>query len=194
MLRLKLPTDPRWADVASKNISEILSDHAFCEQKAASTAISIIVNYPEYTPLVEAMADLAREEMAHFQMVLHRLKERNLTLARERSDEYVNQLRQFMPGGLDRRKALIYRLLLAAMIEARSCERFKVLSQNLSDPELAAFYASLVKSEAGHYSMFLGFARQYGAGILDVEKLWQDFLEFEAHVIAGFGTDERIHG
>lgn len=194
MLRLKLPTDPRWVNIAEKNIEEILTDHAFCEQKAASTAISLIVTYPEYTDLVEAMADLAREEMSHFQMVIRRLKERGYTLGRERKDKYVNLLMEFIPKGLDRKKSLVYRLLFAGMIEARSCERFKVLSENIQDEELSKFYFSLMKSEAEHYTMFLKFARKYGEGVLPVDEIWEQFLEFEAKVIAQFGTKEHVHG
>lgn len=194
MLRLKLPTDPRWVNIAEKNIEEILTDHAFCEQKAASTAISLIVTYPEHMDLVEAMSDLAREEMSHFQMVIKRLKDRGMGLGRERKDAYVNLLAKFIPKGLDRKKALVYRLLFAAMIEARSCERFRVLSEHISDEELSKFYFSLMKSEAEHYTMFLRFARKYGEGVLPVDQLWEEFLEYEATVIAQFGTKEHVHG
>lgn len=194
MLRLKLPTDPRWVNIAEKNIEEILTDHAFCEQKAASTAISLIVTYPEHMDLVEAMSDLAREEMSHFQMVIKRLKDRGMELGRERKDAYVNLLAKFIPKGLDRKKALVYRLLFAAMIEARSCERFRVLSEHISDEELSKFYFSLMKSEAEHYTMFLRFARKYGEGVLPVDQLWEEFLEYEATVIAQFGTKEHVHG
>lgn len=194
MLRLQLPTDPRWANIAEDNLQEILIDHAFCEQKAASSAISFIVIYPEHTELVEAMADLAREEMEHFQRVLQQLIKRGWALGRERKDDYVNDLRQFFAGGADRKRTLVQRLLLAAMIEARSCERFRVLSENLTDPELREFYHELMVSEATHYTLFLKFARQYGEGVMDVEKVWKSFLEFEAEVIAKYGNKEHIHG
>ncbi|MGB0403317.1 MAG: tRNA-(ms[2]io[6]A)-hydroxylase [Salibacteraceae bacterium] len=194
MLRLKLPTDPRWVNVAEKNIEEILTDHAYCEQKAASTAISIMINYPEYQDIVDAMIELSMEEMAHFKMVFNIIKERGYELGRERKDEYVNQLRAFIPKGLDRKKALVYRLLFAALIEARSCERFKVLSENIKDEELSKFYFDLMKSEAGHYIMFLEFGRKYGKGIVDVDRIWEEFLAFEAKVISNFGTKELIHG
>ena len=194
MLKLKLPTDPRWANIAEKNLQEILTDHAFCEQKAASTAISFIVNYPEYEDLVVAMAELSREEMEHFQMVHNIMRERNIKMGWERKDEYISQLREFMPKGLDRKKALVYRLLFAAMIEARSCERFRVLSENIKDEELSKFYFELMKSEANHYTMFLKFAKKYGEGLLDVNALWDEFLEFEGEVISGFGNKELIHG
>lgn len=193
MLRLKLPTDPRWVDIAQKNINEILTDHAYCEQKAASAAISFIVQYPEYPELVDAMSDLAREEMEHFQMVHDQIKKRGLKLGYERKDDYVKKLRQFFKGG-DRVHQLTDNLLLAAMIEARSCERFRVLSEGIEDSELKTFYAELMKSEAVHYTMFLKFAREIGGAVMDVDKKWQDFLSYEAKVIATFGKTERIHG
>ena len=193
MLNLKLPTDPRWANIAEQNLDEVLIDHAFCEQKAASTAISFIVNYPEYEELVIAMADLVKEEMTHFQMVHNIMMERGYKMGWERKDEYVARLKKFIPQGLDRKKALIYRLLFAAIIEAR-CERFKVLSENIKDKELSEFYFDLMKSEATHYTMFLAFARKYGVGIIDVEKVWENFLEEEKKIIADFGKKEFIHG
>lgn len=193
MLRLKLPTDPRWVDIAEKNINEILTDHAYCEQKAASSAISFIVQYPEYPELVDAMAALAKEEMEHFEMVHDQIKKRGYELGRERKDNYVAELRKFFKGG-DRKRQLVDSLLLAAMIEARSCERFRVLSEGLVEPELKAFYAELMKSEAMHYTMFLSFARDIGGEILDVDKKWSDFLDYEAKVIQQFGAKEEIHG
>lgn len=193
MLRLKLPTDPRWVDIAEKNISEILTDHAYCEQKAASSAISFIVQYPEYPELVDAMAALAKEEMEHFEMVHAQIKKRGYELGRERKDNYVAELRKFFKGG-DRVRQLVDSLLLAAMIEARSCERFRVLSEGLDEAELKDFYAELMKSEAMHYTMFLQFARSIGGEILDVDKKWNDFLEYEAIVIQKFGAKEEIHG
>lgn len=195
MLRLKLPTDPRWVNIAEKNITEILTDHAFCEQKAASAAISIIVQFPEYPDLVDAMTDLAREEMEHFQRVHDQLKKRGLKLGFERKDPYVGDLRVFFKdksGG--RKQHLINTLLLAAMIEARSCERFRVLSENMSDQELSDFYAELMRSEAMHYTMFLSFARKFGENEVDVDALWNTFLEYEAEVMLKYGKTEQIHG
>jgi tRNA 2-(methylsulfanyl)-N6-isopentenyladenosine37 hydroxylase len=193
MLGLKLPTDPRWVDIAEKNIEEILIDHAFCEQKAASTAISLIVTYPELSDLVTEMAALAREEMAHFEMVHKRLLDRGLTLGRERKDHYVAAINAFFPKSGDRMARLVHRLLIAALIEARSCERFKVLSEKISDPELAKFYRSLMASEANHYTLFLKFARQYG-NREQVDAKWQALLAFEAEVMLGFNKREFIHG
>ncbi|MEZ4722484.1 MAG: tRNA-(ms[2]io[6]A)-hydroxylase [Flavobacteriales bacterium] len=193
MFRLKLPTDPRWVNIAEKNINEILTDHAYCEQKAASSAISFIVQYPEYPELVDAMADLAREEMEHFQRVHDQIKKRGMELGRERKDEYVVELRKFFKGG-NRVQQLVHNLLLAAMIEARSCERFRVLSEGIQEEELSEFYAELMKSEAMHYTMFLQFARKIGANDMNVDKLWDEFLEYEAKVIARFGKKEHIHG
>ncbi len=193
VLRLKLPTDPRWANIAEKNIEEILTDHAYCEQKAASTAISLMVTYPEHSELVTAMAALAREEMSHFEMVHKRILQRGLTLGRERKDEYVHRINQFFPKTGDRNKRLVNRLLIAALIEARSCERFKVLSDNISDTELSDFYRKLMVSEANHYTMFLKFAREFGDRE-EVDQLWDELLSFEAEVMKDFGTKEHIHG
>lgn len=193
VLRLKLPTDPRWANIAEKNIEEILTDHAYCEQKAASTAISLMVTYPEHSDLVTAMAALAREEMSHFEMVHKRILERGLQLGRERKDEYVHRINKFFPKTGDRNQRLVNRLLIAALIEARSCERFKVLSDNISDQELSDFYRKLMVSEANHYTMFLKFARQFGEKE-NVDQLWDELLSFEAEVMKDFGNKEHIHG
>jgi tRNA-(ms[2]io[6]A)-hydroxylase len=196
MLRLKLATDPRWVNVAEKNIEEVLTDHAFCEQKAASAAISFIVQFPEYPDLVDAMTDLAREEMEHFQRVHDHLKKRGMQLGRERKDPYVHDLRDFFKqkGGNSRLHHLVNSLLLAAMIEARSCERFRVLSEGITDEELSAFYADLMRSEAMHYTMFLKFARKFGQDQIDVDALWEEFLDYEANVMKKYGTKEHIHG
>ena len=193
MLGLKLPTDPRWVNIAEKQIEEILTDHAYCEQKAASTAISLIVGYPEKSDLVDQMTALAREEMGHFQMVHNRILQRGLVLGRERKDAYVNQLNQFFPKGGDREIRLIHRLLICAIIEARSCERFRVLSENLEDKELSEFYHALMISEANHYTMFLKLARQYGERTA-VDRLWNSLLEYEAEVISTLGKEGLIHG
>ena len=193
MLGLKLPTDPRWVNIAEKNIEEILTDHAYCEQKAASTAISLIISYPEKSELVEAMSALAQEEMSHFKMVHKHIVDRGLVLGRERKDEYVHRLMEFFPKTGDRELRLIHRLLIAALIEARSCERFKVLSENIVDQELAQFYRKLMVSEANHYTMFLKFARAFG-GKEEVDPKWNALLEYEAEVMKGFGTKELIHG
>ena len=193
MLKLKLPTDPRWVNIAEKNLDEILTDHAFCEQKAASTAISLLVTYPEYRELVKEMAALAREEMSHIEMVHERILSRGLVLGRERKDHYVAQINQFFPKTSDRQERLIHRLLIAGLIEARSCERFKLLSERLSDPELAQFYARLMASEANHYTLFLRLARQYGPRE-EVDRKWEALLAFEAEVMQSLGSSEQIHG
>lgn len=193
MLGLKLPTDPRWAKIADKNIEEILIDHAWCEQKAASTAISLIVTYPEYSDLVKAMTALVREEMGHFKMVHDRLLAKGLKLGWDRKDEYVIQLREFFPKGGSRVTQMIHRLLIAALIEARSCERFRLLSEQLEDEELREFYRQLMISEANHYTLFLNFARQYGEREI-VDQKWQELLEFEAQIMKDLGKKESIHG
>ena len=193
MLGLKLPSDPRWVNIAEKNLEEILSDHAFCEQKAASTAISLIVSFPEYTELVQEMIALVEEEMSHFKMVHDLILERGFSLGRNRKDSYVSKLLQFFPKGGSRTTQLVHRLLLAALIEARSCERFRLLSEHLEDKKLAKFYRKLMISEANHYASFLGFARQYGDRD-DVNKKWNDRLEFEANIMKSLSISESIHG
>jgi len=193
MLGLKLLTDPRWANIAESNIEEILTDHAWCEQKAATNAITIITYNSEYEELVHTMTEIAIEEMQHFQMVIDIIKKRGYTLGRERKDDYVNQLFKFMKKDGSRNDALIDRLLFAAMIEARSCERFRVLSENIKDEELAKFYRELMISEAGHYTTFLKFAKKYSERT-DVDKRWKEWLEFEGELIKNYGKKETVHG
>ncbi|NGZ89295.1 tRNA-(ms[2]io[6]A)-hydroxylase [Psychroflexus maritimus] len=193
MLGLKLPTDPRWADIANKNIKEILIDHAWCEQKAASTAISLIVSFPEYSELVEEMHDLVQEEMSHFKMVHDLLKERNIELGRDRKDLYVVELMKFFPKGGSRTNQLTHRLMYAALIEARSCERFRLLSENLEDQKLARFYRKLMISEAGHYTLFLKLARKYGEENIVNEK-WNKLLIYEAQIMKDLSKNETVHG
>ena len=193
MLGLKLPTDPRWVNIVEKNIDEILTDHAYCEQKAASTAISLIVSFPEYTELVTEMVALSREEMGHFKMVHDLILQRGNTLGRDRKDDYVIELIKFFPKGGSRTTQLVHRLLYAGLIEARSCERFRLLSEELEDKKLADFYHKLMISEAGHYTMFLKFARKYGE-LVEVNKKWDSLLEYEAQIMKDLGTKESIHG
>ncbi len=194
MLGLKLPTNQKWADIAQKNIHEILIDHAYCEQKAASHAISLIVHFPEYPELVETMTKLAQEELSHFEMVLQKLKERNLSFGPERKDNYVNDLYQFIRKGGRRESWLIDKLLFAAMIEARSCERFKLLSENIHDEDLKKFYYELMISEARHYTTFIQLAKKLCGHIEDVDKRWQEWLNYESNVILKYGQKEFIHG
>ena len=193
MLGLKLPTDPRWVKLVEQNISEILTDHAWCEQKAASNAISTIVRYPDLTDMVTELTAIAQEEMEHFGMVLEKIKARGFTLGHERKDDYVGQLSKFIKRGGSREGQIVDRLLFAAMIEARSCERFKMLSERIEDADLADFYRELMISEAGHYTTFLKLARKYGGGI-DVDARWQECLEFEADIIQNYGKKETMHG
>lgn len=193
MLGLKLPTDPRWVNVVEKNIEEILTDHAYCEQKAATNSVNLIIQFPEYTDLVDAMLELAKEELEHFQEVHQKIKERGYTLGRERRDDYVFEINSFIRKGHSRNIVLVDKLLFSALIEARSCERFKVLSENIKDDDLKEFYHRLMVSEANHYTLFLGFARKYADGV-DVEKRWQEWLAYEAEVIGKYGKRETVHG
>ncbi|MEZ4853711.1 tRNA-(ms[2]io[6]A)-hydroxylase [Flavobacterium sp.] len=195
MFRLKLPTDPRWANIAEGNLEEILSDHAWCEQKAATNAINLIINNSEKPELVKAMLEISIEEMEHFKMVHDIILARGYEFKRERKDDYVNELMKYLKQNQDgsRESGLIERLLFAAMIEARSCERFRVLSENIQDKELAKFYRDLMESEANHYTAFIGFARQY-AETIDVDKRWNEWLEAEAKIIKNYGNRETVHG
>lgn len=193
MLHLELPTDPRWVNIVETNIDEILTDHAWCEQKAATNAITIITFNPNLSDLVTDMLELAKEEIEHFEMVHEIIKKRGGVLGRERKDPYVGELYQFMQKGGTRDDALVDRLLFSALIEARSCERFRVLSENIKDKELSQFYRELMASEAGHYTTFITYARKYG-GRVDVDKRWQEWLTFENQIISRYGKNETIHG
>ncbi len=193
MLGLKLPSDPRWVNIAEMNINEILSDHAFCEQKAASTAMSLIVSFPEYTDVVKKMTELVEEEISHFKMVHDIIIERGQILGRDRKDKYVSSILKFFPKGGSRTTQLIHRLLYAALIEARSCERFRLLSENLKDKKLAQFYKKLMISEAHHYTMFLNLARKYGDKKIVNEK-WESLLVYEGEIMKKLGNHESIHG
>ena len=193
MLGLKLPTDPRWVRLVEGDLQEVLTDHAWCEQKAASNAISLIVKHPELTDLVEELTRIAQEEMAHFGQVLEKIRARGFVLGPERRDHYVNDILQFVRKDGTREERLVDRLLFAAMIEARSCERFRLLSEKVADDDLRTFYRDLMASEADHYTTFLGFARKYG-GRVDVDTRWQEFLAYEADVVARYGKEPTMHG
>jgi tRNA-(ms[2]io[6]A)-hydroxylase len=192
MFKLKLLTDPRWANIAEGNLEEILTDHAWCEQKATTNAITIITMVPEHPDLITALLEIAKEELEHFQMVHEIIKKRGYTFGRERKDDYVGQLFKFIVQGT-RENYVIDRLLFAAMIEARSCERFKVLTENIKDEELKTFYKELMISEANHYTTFIGFARKLGDPET-VNKRWEEWLEYESIIIQSYGKKESIHG
>ncbi len=197
MLGLKLPTDPRWVNIVEKNIAEILIDHAFCEQKAASNAISIIVQYPHLTDLVQEMTAICKEEMEHFEMVHSKLLERGHTLGFERKDPYVNDLAMYLKreqSGGPKESHFVNQMLFAAMIEARSCERFKILSEEINDADLREFYRSLMESEARHYTTFIHYAKKYAGKKVNVEDRWKAFLEFEATLMDKYGKSETVHG
>lgn len=193
MLGLKLATDPRWVNIAELTIDEILTDHAYCEQKATSNCISLIVRYPEYEKLVEELTAVAAEEWGHFRKVLKEIKKRDYKLGLNRNDDYVVKLRSFKLKGDKREKALVDDLLIAALIEARSCERFRLLSLHISDDSLKSFYHEFMVSEAGHYTLFLDLAKTY----MDeeyVKKRWQEFLDQEAILIQSFEyRGDRMH-
>ena len=193
MLGLKLPTDPRWVNIVEKNIEEILTDHAYCEQKAASTAISIIIGFPDRSELVKEMTALVREEMGHFNMVHEKIVERGWKLGRERKDEYVIELMKFFPKGGSKTTHLVHKLLYAALIEARSCERFRLLSLYCADENLKSFYHEFMVSEAGHYRMFIDLAKEYYPAE-KVKARWAEWLEIESKVLESLELrGDRVH-
>lgn len=193
MLGLKLATDPRWVNIAEKQIDEILTDHAYCEQKAASTGISLIIRYPEKTDVVEEVTAVVAEEWGHFRKVLKELKKRGYSLGTQRKDHYVSELQKLRRKGGSRLEMLVEDLLVCAMIEARSCERFRLLSLHVADADLKEFYHEFMVSEAGHYRMFLDLACKY----MPEEKVrarWQEFLEGEAAIMRSMELrGDRIH-
>ena len=194
MLGLKLETDPRWVNIVEKNIEEILTDHAYCEQKAATNAITILISFSYHTDVVDEMLKLAKEELTHFEMVHQKIKERGFKLGFERKDEYVGELFKFMRRGHNQEIVFIDRMLFSALVEARSCERFKLLSEQINDDDLKLFYNELMISEAGHYTLYIGFARKYGSHIEDIDARWQQWLTFEAGLLKKYGKKETIHG
>lgn len=192
MFKLKLLTDPRWANIAEGNLEEILTDHAWCEQKATTNAITLITMLPEYPEIITELLEIAKEELDHFQQVHEIIKKRGYEFGRERKDDYVGKLFKFIIQG-SREDYIVDRMLFAAMIEARSCERFRVLTENIKDEELKTFYRELMISEANHYTTFIGFARQLG-NPEKVNKRWEEWLDYEAEIIKSYGKKETIHG
>lgn len=192
-LGLHLPSDPRWVNLTQISIEDILTDHAYCEQKAAISGISLIQAYPEHVRLVDEITPVVAEEWGHFNMVYKELKKRGLPLGRQRKDEYVNKLIAFQKKGIHREEKLIERLLTFAMIEARSCERFRLLSIHLEDEYLRKFYHHFMVSEAGHYKLFLSLAREYGGEEIAMKR-WQEYLSFEANMVEKLEVrGDRMH-
>jgi tRNA 2-(methylsulfanyl)-N6-isopentenyladenosine37 hydroxylase len=192
-LGLELPTDPRWVNIAEKNIEDILVDHAYCEQKAASSCISLIVQYPDKDKLVDALTPVVAEEWSHFERVVEELRKRGMKLGTQRKDEYVEALQKLLRKGGGRDQQLVEKLLMNALIEARSCERFKLLWKNIGDEALSKFYYELMVSEAGHYKNFLSLAKEY----MDEEKVnerWRELLEQEANIVKNLEIrGDRMH-
>lgn len=193
MLGLKLPTDPRWANLAEHSLEEVLTDHAYCEQKAALSCISLIARYPERERLVDELAPIVTEEWGHFRMVLKALKDRGLKLGHKRKDEYVNELIKIERKSDNQDERLLEELLRFALIEARSCERFRVLSTELESEELRKFYHTFMVAEAGHYRLFLDLAREYMPEDI-VKARWQEYLEAEAEIMKNLELrGDRVH-
>lgn len=193
ILGLHLPTDPRWVNLAAISLEEVLTDHAFCEQKAATSCISLIQRYPEKDRLVQELAPIVTEEWGHFRQVLAEMRKRGYTLGRQRKDMYVNALMTHQQKGGDPQSVLLDRLLIFALIEARSCERFRLLSEGLEDDYLREFYRKFMISEAGHYRLFIDLANEY----VPEEKVrtrWQEWLNIEAEIINNLEVrGDRMH-
>lgn len=193
MLGLKLPTDPRWVNLAEKDLEEILTDHAYCEQKAATSCITLVQLYPDKEELVKKVSPIVTEEWGHFRLVLLELEKRDLKLGYQRKDEYVNQLLSFEKKGGSREDRLLEKLLICALIEARSCERFRLLSTNLDDEDLRQFYHKFMISEAGHYVLFLELARLYFPEE-KVKERWDQYLDWEKQIMANLELrGDRMH-
>jgi len=193
VLGLEVPTDPRWINIAEKNIEDILVDHAYCEQKAASSCISLIISYPEKKNLVEALTPVVAEEWSHFERVLEQLKKRGYQLGFQRKDEYVEQIQKIVKKGGNRNQQLVEKLLMNALIEARSCERFRLLWKEIGDAELSKFYYELMVSEAGHYRNFLSLAKEF-MDEAEVERRWREILSEEAEIVKNLAVrGDRIH-
>ena len=193
VLGIQLPTDPRWVNMAEMNLEDILTDHAFCEQKATTNCISLVQKYSDRDLLVEKVTPIVSEEWSHFRLVLKELKKRGLKLGLQRKDEYVNQLFRFIKKGLTADKVLLDKLLVCAMIEARSCERFRLLSIALKEESLRQFYHKFMVSEAGHYRLFLDLAAHY-SGKEKMQKRWQECLAFEAKIVVNLEPRaDRMH-
>jgi tRNA 2-(methylsulfanyl)-N6-isopentenyladenosine37 hydroxylase len=192
-LGLQLPTDPRWVDIAGMNIEDILVDHAYCEQKAATSCISLIVTYPDHEKLVDVLTPVVAEEWSHFERVVDQLRKRGMQLGHQRSDEYVVKLLKTIRKGVSKQERLMDQLLVNAMIEARSCERFKLLHQHIQDEELSVFYYELMVSEAGHYRNFLDLAKEY-MDEATVEARWKELIKEEADIIRTLEVrSDRMH-
>lgn len=193
MLGLKLPTDPRWVNLAEMSLEDILTDHAYCEQKAATSGITLIQGYPEREKLVRELAPIVTEEWGHFRQVLRELDKRGLKLGEQRKDEYVNKLIKFQKKGGSKDDRLLEKLLTFALIEARSCERFRLLSLHIAEDDMKKFYHSFMVSEAGHYRLFIDLATEY-FGKERTQKRWQEYLEEEARILEGIALrGDRMH-
>lgn len=193
ILGLELPTDPRWVNLASISLQEILTDHAFCEQKAATQCVSLIQLYPEKQELIDALSPIVTEEWGHFRMVWAEMKKRGYELGYQRKDEYVNNLLKHMPKGLSREDSLLNKLMVCAMIEARSCERFRLLSEELEEEALRKFYYKFMVSEAGHYRLFIDLAERYFPKE-KVRATWKQWLNNETEVLNNLTPrGDRMH-
>ncbi|MEZ5038373.1 MAG: tRNA-(ms[2]io[6]A)-hydroxylase [Saprospiraceae bacterium] len=193
MLGLQLPTDPRWVNLAEMDLEEILTDHAYCEQKATTSCISLVQQYPDRIELVKALTPIVTEEWGHFRMVLNEMEKRGLQLGQQRKDDYVNGLLAFQKKGGSREDRLLEKLLVFALIEARSCERFRLLSLHINDDYLKTFYHKFMVSEAGHYRLFIDLAKLY-CDEAKVKERWAEYLQYEAQLMKSLELrGDRMH-
>lgn len=195
MLALLCPTDPRWTECVERDLDGLLRDHAHCEIKAAQSALSLVARFGAEDPdLVAPLVALAHEETEHFEAVHARIRARGGVMSHPGSDEYVAALRR--AAGADRddgQDPLLDRLLISALVEARSCERFKLLSERLGDASLRAFYRELMGSEAKHFRLFAGLAEgRFGA---DAARARLEVLAGREAVVAGkLPLGPTVHG
>jgi tRNA-(ms[2]io[6]A)-hydroxylase len=186
---LRSATDPRWAAVAVAALDRTLADHAHCEKKAAASALKLVADHPERADLVRALAKLAQEELQHFLAVLAEMGRRGIPLAADDGDPYARALVRLVRGG---DAALVDRLLVSALIEARSCERLLLLAEALPDPRLRDLYARFAQSEAGHERLFVDLARRHGGGP-DVDARLEALADAEARIVRELPLLPRIH-
>ena len=190
MLNLKSATSPRWLDQVSGAVEELLLDHAHCEKKAAGTAMNLIFAYVDCVELVRDLSDIVVEELDHFRQVIALAEARGIRFRRVKPSSYGARLGELVDKQ-EPRKA-VDRLLVAGIIEARSCERFALLRDHLPDRTLAEFYGGLFESEARHHSTYVRLAKNF-LPAADVERRLEELTSAEAEIIARGDALPRVH-
>jgi tRNA-(ms[2]io[6]A)-hydroxylase len=190
MLNLHSASPARWLLQASTNLDELLIDHAHCEKKAAGVAMNLLFAYVEDAELCRAMTEIVQEELSHFHLVLDLLQRRGISFRRLRPSTYGDRLHALVNKQEPQRA--VDRLLVAALIEARSCERFAMLRDHLPDAELSTFYGSLFESEARHHSTYVRLAKSF-APEETVRRRLDELALAEAAIIAEGEEAPRMH-